>query len=274
MPLTPDDIVNHEFKQALRGYAIAEVDELLDRLADQLEATEQELAQARERLEVLEGQLASVAEREATVSRALLAAQETAERAVREARAQAAELLDEAERSAASVRAEASEQAERSLAEAEEHGRRREAAATAVVAAELDRGRAIQQLDEDHRRALEQHLRRVLDALGALPPGDLTELHHRHGLAEGDHASDPTTDAAEASQAPAGRSDDVADGHPADGHVEVDGAPEPDTDDEPATDAPELEPSFAGSAAGGGLTVRVHDEDDPAWEGDAEHPRG
>ena len=36
MALTPDDIVNHEFNLAVRGYAKVEVDDLLDRLADQI----------------------------------------------------------------------------------------------------------------------------------------------------------------------------------------------------------------------------------------------
>jgi DivIVA domain-containing protein len=49
--LTPDDIVNHEFKQKLHGYAIGEVDDLLDRIADQIERTDRDVDELRTRLE-------------------------------------------------------------------------------------------------------------------------------------------------------------------------------------------------------------------------------
>jgi DivIVA domain-containing protein len=49
--LSPDDIVGYEFRQQkVRGYDVEQVDDLLDRLADQVEATDRELDDLRARL--------------------------------------------------------------------------------------------------------------------------------------------------------------------------------------------------------------------------------
>lgn len=49
--MTADEILDHEFRLAVRGYAVAEVDELLGRLAGQVAATQREIAELRRRLE-------------------------------------------------------------------------------------------------------------------------------------------------------------------------------------------------------------------------------
>jgi DivIVA domain-containing protein len=112
MALSPDDIVNYDFKQAMRGYAIAEVDDLLDRLADQVERSQQDIDDLRTRLRDTEARLAAALETESTLKRTFVTAQQAAERALDDAREQADELRGAAER-------EVTEQLQRANAEAE-----------------------------------------------------------------------------------------------------------------------------------------------------------
>jgi DivIVA domain-containing protein len=96
--LTAEQIRSHGFRQTLRGYAVGEVDELVDRLADQTERTDRELDELRQRLRATEARLAEALETEGTLKRTLLIAQQAAERTLDEARAEAAALRTEAER--------------------------------------------------------------------------------------------------------------------------------------------------------------------------------
>lgn len=117
MPLSSDDIVNWELKTGVRGYVVAQVDELLDEVADELDRLgarvvelEQERALARRSLE---NQL----EVEETLHGTLVQAKEAADQALLDARAAAAATIREAEQRAAEIVEQARLDAER---EAEE----------------------------------------------------------------------------------------------------------------------------------------------------------
>jgi DivIVA domain-containing protein len=69
--LSSEDVVNHEFRQALRGYAIPEVDELLHRVADQLERAQADIRDLRLRLGRSEARLRAALETEATLRQQL-----------------------------------------------------------------------------------------------------------------------------------------------------------------------------------------------------------
>lgn len=112
MSLTPDDIVTYPLKQALRGYAVKQVDELLDRVADELERLHQERDDARRELASCKQRAAEAEETEAALKRTLVTAQRTAEQAVAEARQEAADIVASAERQAASIVDEATSEAE------------------------------------------------------------------------------------------------------------------------------------------------------------------
>lgn len=112
MALTPDQIVNYELKQAVRGYSMKQVDDLLDRVADELERHRAEAADLRERLARAEAALAGASETEQTLKRTLVTAQRAAEQALEDARVRAAELLDEAEREAEATTDQAYQDAE------------------------------------------------------------------------------------------------------------------------------------------------------------------
>jgi DivIVA domain-containing protein len=154
--LTAEQIRGHGFRQTLRGYAVGEVDELIDRLADQTERTDRDLDELRERLRATEARLAEALETEGTLKRTLLIAQQAAERTLDEARSEAGALRAEAERdvteqltAADQQRVTADEDAARVTAEAQAAADRLRAEAQD----EADRIRADARADADRIRA-------------------------------------------------------------------------------------------------------------------------
>lgn len=100
MPLTPIDVQQKTFATALRGYDLDEVDDFLDEVVTTLRDYEQRLRDAQERIAALEKELSSRGDDESAISRALVAAQKSADSIVAQARADAEEIV-------ASARAEA-----------------------------------------------------------------------------------------------------------------------------------------------------------------------
>lgn len=98
--LTPEDLVDYPLKVTVRGYSVAQVDELLDQAADSLEQLQQRVAQLEEQLGSCEERLADAAETEQTLKRTLVTAQRAAEQSLQEARQEAARLLEQAEQQA------------------------------------------------------------------------------------------------------------------------------------------------------------------------------
>jgi len=98
--LSPEDIVNHEFKQALRGYAVQEVDDLLDRLADQLERAERDIAELRQRVTDADARATEALATESSLKRTLITAQDAAQRTIDAATSDAEKLRSDADREA------------------------------------------------------------------------------------------------------------------------------------------------------------------------------
>jgi len=96
--LSPEDIVNHEFKQALRGYAVQEVDDLLDRLADQLERAERDIVELRQRVTDADARATEALATESSLKRTLITAQDAAQRTIDAATTDAEKLRSDAER--------------------------------------------------------------------------------------------------------------------------------------------------------------------------------
>jgi DivIVA domain-containing protein len=158
--LHPDDIVGYRFKQSLRGYAVDEVDQLLDRLADQIERMAAELEELRGRVHVAETQAAVTRETEATLQRTLVVAQQAAERNLADAAAQAEATLANATAEAERIRREVEEDAGRSRAEVEEQTARLRADA------EADAARTLERAQEFARREVQAARSRVEEAAG------------------------------------------------------------------------------------------------------------
>lgn len=169
MDLNPDDIVGYRFKQSLRGYAIDEVDDLLDRLADQVERMAAELAALRGQVQEAEARAAATRETEATLQRTLVVAQQAAERnladasaqaeaTLAQAQAEAERLRREADEEVSAIRAEADAAASRTLEQAQSLAQREVEAARARVEQAASRHNEVLVGVAHHRDALRGHL--------------------------------------------------------------------------------------------------------------------
>jgi DivIVA domain-containing protein len=174
--LRPDDIVGYRFKQSLRGYAIDEVDQLLDRLADQVEHLIDENEDLRGQLKVAETQAAVTRETEATLQRTLVVAQQAAERNLADASAQADATLATATAEAERVRREAEELAAQLRSAAEEEAARVRADADQRATATLERAQQFARREVVAARArVEQAVARHAEVLTGV-------AHHRDAL--------------------------------------------------------------------------------------------
>jgi DivIVA domain-containing protein len=145
MALTPEEIVGYDLKQSVRGYSVTQVDDLLDQLADQVEAADATIEELTQRLRRADERVRDASETEAALKRTLITAQQAAERTVAEAQHEADRLLADAERDAEQLRQAAAEEHERLRAETRER-----------LAAEVEEARL-------HTAAIEERI----DALGA-----------------------------------------------------------------------------------------------------------
>ena len=173
MTLSPDDIVNYPLKQAVRGYSVKQVDELLDEVADTIEASEQRIADLTERLEAAEEQLAATSETEATLKRTLVTAQRAAEQSLEEAKQRATELVDDARREAAAVVEQAKLEAEELRLESVQAARAEEAETRRRRQAIESHIEAQRTFEPDYRsrlRTLLDEQRRLLDEIPTRPP--------------------------------------------------------------------------------------------------------
>jgi cell division initiation protein len=236
MAYSPEDIVAYEFRTRTRGYDRAEVDELLDALADQVERDQEDLDDLRARLRDAERRLGDALESEGALKRGLVAAQEAADRALEEAREQAAEAWAAAEREIEQqlAAAEADAQAIRAAAEAEAAERREELAALRAV-------------DEGHRERLRAHLHEQLRLLEELPgpptlPAEEPAPDDDHGVEDAAAEAAWKQDVAEdGDQGPGAHGDrsthhdasapDVPSGEAPDARQEPDGSQDEDGDD-------------------------------------------
>jgi cell division initiation protein len=190
--LSPEDIVGYEFRhRKVGGYDVTQVDELLDRLADQIERSDRELGELRQRLREREERLGAALDTESTLKRTLVTAQDAAERALAEAREQADELRETAERAIDEQLARAREEARSIVAEAQREARAELATAREQRAAIEDRLAALRSLEHQHRTTLERHLRAHLDQLEALAADHGTPTNAPGGPQPRDRADRP-----------------------------------------------------------------------------------
>lgn len=97
MTLSPNDVEDKAFTQALRGYQMDEVDDFLDEVVTTLRGHEQQLREANDRIRSLEADLSSRGGDESAISRAFLAAQRSADALIAEAETQADKIKRDAE---------------------------------------------------------------------------------------------------------------------------------------------------------------------------------
>jgi len=97
MKITPLDIQQMVFKAGFRGYDKEEVNRFLEQVAQTVELLNRDNAVQREKISMLEQQLAELKRTEATLSSTLLSAQSLAEDVKRNAQREADLLIKEAE---------------------------------------------------------------------------------------------------------------------------------------------------------------------------------
>ena len=122
MELTPVDVEQKAFTQALRGYQMDEVDDFLDEIVTALRGYDQRLRDAQEKIRALEADASSRGGDETTISRAILVAQRSADSLLAEAKVDADRIRNSAKAEAESLHAE--REMERNRAQTEIDGMR------------------------------------------------------------------------------------------------------------------------------------------------------
>ena len=122
MELTPIDVEQKAFTQALRGYQMDEVDDFLDEIVTALRGYDQRLRDAQEKIRALEADASSRGGDETTISRAILVAQRSADSLLAEAKVDADRIRNSAKAEAESLSAE--RETERHRAQTEIDGMR------------------------------------------------------------------------------------------------------------------------------------------------------
>ena len=106
MDLTPNDVEQKAFTQALRGYQMDEVDDFLDEIVTTLRSYDQRLRDAQDKIRALETDAVSRGGDETTISRAILVAQRSADALLAEARVEADRIKHSAKAETESLTAE------------------------------------------------------------------------------------------------------------------------------------------------------------------------
>ena len=97
MEITPRELREVEIRAEMRGYSKDEVNDLLERAASSLDASNERINQLTERLSSVQTEAGRTRETEDILHRTLLLAQRAADEAVAEATAKARQMLDDAE---------------------------------------------------------------------------------------------------------------------------------------------------------------------------------
>lgn len=210
MDLTPNDVEQKAFTQALRGYQMDEVDDFLDEIVTTLRSYDQRLRDAQDKIRALETDAVSRGGDETTISRAILVAQRSADALLAEARG-------EADRIKHSAKAE-----------------------TESLSAKRDMERNRLQTEIDGMRERVSGLRETLAALASAVGGQIGGMEAAIAAAEAQLHSTVSAETAPVDQrgADAVPGDD-ADPAPMFGNGEVDSAEESDRADD--SDSPDLD---------------------------------
>lgn len=113
MEITPRELRDTEIHSEIRGYSRDEVNDLLERAAQAIEAANQRVTQMQDRLSSAQSEAVRTRETEDILHRTLLLAQRAADEAVAEATAKSKQMLDDAEMSSRRMIAESEAEARR-----------------------------------------------------------------------------------------------------------------------------------------------------------------
>jgi cell division initiation protein len=207
MEITPRELRDIEIHSEIRGYSRDEVNDLLERAAAAIDASNQRVTQMQDRLTSAQSEAVRTRETEDILHRTLLLAQRAADEAVAEATAKSRQMLDEAEMSSRRLVAESEADARR---KGESERRRLEQEIVELAGrrdALLADVEALTRFEAEYRermtRALESDLSafrdRTTTAPGATPETSDVEIPSARtdvGEAHADDASSPRSSAA------------------------------------------------------------------------------
>jgi len=100
MTITPNEIINKEFKKVFRGYDIDEVDEFLEELSEDYEKVYKENLNLKEKIEALNEKISHYANLESTLQNTLLLAQSAADQAKENSKKEAEIIIKNAQETA------------------------------------------------------------------------------------------------------------------------------------------------------------------------------
>lgn len=100
MTITPNEIINKEFKKVFRGYDIDEVDEFLEELSEDYEKIYKENLNLKEKIEALNEKISHYANLESTLQNTLLLAQSAADQAKENSKKEAEIIIKNAQETA------------------------------------------------------------------------------------------------------------------------------------------------------------------------------
>lgn len=156
--LGPDEIINYPLRKATRGYAVKEVDDLLDQLAVQTQELLARVERMESEQEQLREQLAEASETESMLKKTLVTAQRAAEASVAEAHEEADELRQRARDQVEELLASAAEQAHELREAALRRARADEADVRRYRRDVEEHIEALRTFASDHRARLAHHL--------------------------------------------------------------------------------------------------------------------
>ena len=178
MPLTPRDIHQAQFHDSWRGYNQEEVDDFLDRVAEELDRVQRENQSLQGRLRELDRAVSSSRHTEDMLKKTLLNAQQAAEEAIGTAKAKAQQMIAEAEARARR----AGEEARERLASVEREQRERASAAERDLTerrkdleGSIERLRAFEGEIKQRLKTFLEHQLRAVATLGDSSPSPLSE---------------------------------------------------------------------------------------------------
>lgn len=103
MKITSMDIINKEFKRTMRGYSVDEVDEFLEKIAEDYEIVYKENTILKEKIDVFQDKLDHYSKIESTIQSTLLLAQNAAEQAKKSAQSEAELIIKNANESSKKI---------------------------------------------------------------------------------------------------------------------------------------------------------------------------
>ncbi len=278
MEITPRELRDIEIHSEIRGYSRDEVNDLLERAAAAIDASNERASQLQDRLTSAQSESGRTRETEDILHRTLLLAQRAADEAVAEATAKSKQMIDEAEMSSSRLVADAETEARR-RGETEHRRLEQEIVELAgrrdTLLADVE---ALTRFEAEYRERMVRALETDLSALrarpttapGSKPEASEVEIPPSKSAAAANETAAPTTPEPVASQADVDNNNEGRREGVGEGEAESNNEGEPEAQN-PSAESPVARPSSRPEPVGAATSevdVRT------LFEQSREQPRG